>query len=378
MSKKILMLLSNAFDPDPRVHQEAVHLVRNGYDIQLICWDRDRKAKHREIQDAINIERIYVRSTHGRGIGQVFYLLLFWIKAFSRALFKNFDIIHCHDYDTLPLGYLLSRIKRRKLVYDAHESYVDMLGNIPPWLRTIIFRSENFFLKRTHLLITVGELLRQALAARGATNTCIVGNWKDPSQFRFNPEELEKERARFNIENGNLVISFIANLGLERQIPQLLEAVMNSPDRILIIGGDGPCREMIEDATKKTSNIHYLGRVNPSKVPLYTALSDVIFYGFDPRNPNARYSAPNKLFEALAAGKAIITGDFGEIARIVREEDCGIVLKEYTVEAIQKALTEIHSGRLKQYKNRALEAGVSRYSWQRAGEKLLSNYREVL
>ena len=44
MNAKILMLLSNAFDPDPRVHQEAVSLAQNGYDVQLLCWDREGKS----------------------------------------------------------------------------------------------------------------------------------------------------------------------------------------------------------------------------------------------------------------------------------------------------------------------------------------------
>jgi len=51
-----------------------------------------------------------------------------------------------------------------------------------------------------------------------------------------------------------------------------------------------------------------------------------VYYGFDPNNPNARFSAPNKLFEALAAGKPLVTGDFGEIGEVVRESECGVIL----------------------------------------------------
>ena len=102
--RKILMLLTNAFDPDPRVHQEAKALVGAGYDVTILCWDRDMKAPPREIVDGIKIERIYVRSTHGRGTGQMVFLFLFWLKAVKRALFRPFQVIHCHDFDTLLLG----------------------------------------------------------------------------------------------------------------------------------------------------------------------------------------------------------------------------------------------------------------------------------
>ena len=68
--KRVLMLLTNAFDPDPRVHQEARALVENGYDVTILCWDRDYKVPADEMIDGIRIERIYVRSTHGRGSAQ--------------------------------------------------------------------------------------------------------------------------------------------------------------------------------------------------------------------------------------------------------------------------------------------------------------------
>jgi hypothetical protein len=54
--------------------------------------------------------------------------------------------------------------------------------------------------------------------------------------------------------------------------------------------------------------------VDPARIPLYTAMWDVIYYGLDASNPNARYSAPNKLFEALAAGRAVLCNDCGEVA----------------------------------------------------------------
>ena len=71
--KKILMLLSNAFDPDPRVHREAAALIRQGYDVRILCWDRDLKASEFETIDGIKIQRVCVKSTHGRGSTQMFF-----------------------------------------------------------------------------------------------------------------------------------------------------------------------------------------------------------------------------------------------------------------------------------------------------------------
>ena len=372
--KRVLMLLTNAFDPDPRVHQEAKSLVENGYCVTILCWDRDYKFPPQEVIDGIKVERIYVKSTHGRGTTQAPFLFLFWVKVYARASRKGFDIVHCHDFDTLPLGYVLAKPKKAKLIYDAHESYVDMLGNLPGWLKMAIYKAEDFLLKRTDLLITVGDILRGAFIRRGAKQTCVVGNWKDPSQFQFPPEALKEERKRLNILNGQLVILFIANLGMERQLQPLIAAVKESREIFLIIGGDGPCSEIVKEVSQRYANIAYLGYVNPSKVPFYTALSDIIFYGFDPANPNSKFSAPNKLFEALAAGKAVLTGDFGEIGKIVKDKKCGLILNNFSEQGIKKIFLELRPDVLNLCKENALKSALNRYNWGNASSILLTMY----
>jgi glycosyltransferase involved in cell wall biosynthesis len=376
--KRVLMLLTNAFEPDPRVHQEALSLIQNGYDVVLLCWDRDHKLPPEEVIDGIKIERIYVRSTHGRGSTQVPFLLLFWLKTYGRGISKDFSIVHCHDFDTLPLGYVLAKRKKAKLIYDAHESYTDMLTNLPGWFKKAVYRIENFLLKRIDLLITVGEILRETFEKRGVRRSCVVGNWKDPSKFKFPPEFLEDEKQRLHISNGQLVIAFVGNLGEERQLTQLIEAVKETPAVTLVVGGDGPCRGVVQEAARKYSNIIYLGYVHPSKVPLYTAICDMIYYGFDPSNPNSKFSAPNKLFEALAAGKAVLTGDFGEIGRIVKETKCGIIVSNYSTMELKKTLASLKAETLDPFKENAYRHAISKYNWKNASLILISQYSSLL
>ena len=41
--KKILMLLSNPFRPDVRVYKEAISLIKGGYDVTVVAWDRGKR-----------------------------------------------------------------------------------------------------------------------------------------------------------------------------------------------------------------------------------------------------------------------------------------------------------------------------------------------
>ena len=376
--KRVLMLLSNAFDPDPRVHREASALVRAGYGVTVMGWDRDATSKPAEETDGIQVERIYVPSTHGRGAGQLFFLLRFWLKAFSVSRRKQFDVVHAHDFDTLPLGFALSRLKGCPLVYDAHESYTDMMYQLPALFRRLIYLTESWLLRRANLVITVGDLLRDHLASRGAKRAVVVGNWQDPQQFHFDGDVISDVRHQLGISDKKAVVCFIANLGRERQLPQLIEAAKRSDNVHLILGGNGPCRELAEKAAGECDNISYLGSVPPARIPLLTAASDVVFYGFDPENPNARFSAPNKLFEALGAGKMIMTGDFGEIGTIVRSEHCGVLLRDYSVESILEAFKTAGTQKSEQMAEAARKLGQFRYNWATASSILLNQYEQIL
>jgi len=370
------MLLTNAFDPDPRVHNEARSLVERGYDVTLICWDRERKKPAHEVIDGIKVERIYVKSTHGRGITQMLYLGIFWLKAFFRATRMRFDIVHCHDFDTLLLGYIISILYKYKIVYDAHESYVDMLyQSLPKWLLNSIKGIEDYLIKRVDLLITVGSLLEEDFKKRGAKETCVVGNWKRLEDFNIPKEKIDREKKRLGIENKNLILSYIGWFSKQRKLNELLEAVASTPGVHLLIGGDGPEKGTVESAARNSNNITFLGYVKPDDIPLYTAISDAVVYSFDENNPNSRFSAPNKLFEAIAGGKAIISGDFGEIGKIIREEGCGLSLTATSKDKFLEAFGTLRDhDTLEKYHNNSYKTGQKKYNWSNAKNILLKSY----
>ena len=129
----VLMLLTNAYDPDPRVRQEALALIKIGCRVRLLAWDRDCKSPAHEVMEGVEVERVRLASSHGRGTTQVFFYAALYLRMFWRGWRVPFDAVHCHDLDTLPLGFLLGKLKRKPIVYDAHESFLEMFeGRVHP------------------------------------------------------------------------------------------------------------------------------------------------------------------------------------------------------------------------------------------------------
>jgi glycosyltransferase involved in cell wall biosynthesis len=378
--KTILMLLSNAYDPDPRVRQEAVSLIAMGCRVRLLAWDRDLKAPAFERVEGIDVERIFVASSHGRGAMQVVFYLRLYLKMFWRGMRARFDAVHCHDLDTLPLGFLLGALRRRPIIYDAHESFPDMLaGSIPAFAQRGLAWLETCLIRRTTLLITVGEKLRRHFAGRGAKRTVVIGNWKRLADFSRTLEQIRDVRRHLGVPDGALAVVCVTQLRDDRKIEELLAAADESPNVYVVIAGAGALERRVAQAAAANPRIIFPGFVTGAVIADYTCAADVIYYGFDPDNPNARFSAPNKLFEALAAGRPLITGDFGEIAEVVRRAHCGIVLPEYSVAEIKRAFHILGDFDVRRGMARnAAEAGRASLNWEKAEEILYQEYSALL
>jgi glycosyltransferase involved in cell wall biosynthesis len=378
------MLLSNGLAPDPRVEAEARALARAGADVTIVGWDRDGDLPETEElpvaavgrDDAsrpVHVQRFRLASTHGRGTSQILRMPSVWRRFVRMGREIRPDVVHAHDLDTLPAGYALARAGRAALVFDAHESYPDMLArNVAAPVRAACRALERFLVPRADLLVTVGEKLRSHYEAMGARQSVVVGNWRDPVPEARRPEVRQALRESVGVAAHGVFICFIAHLTRERRLEPLLAAVDAMPSAWLVVGGTGPAEGLVSEAARQCSRIRYLGRVASGDVARWTAASDAVYYGFDPANPNARFSAPNKLFEALAGGVPILTARFGEIGEVVAATNCGLLLPEYTTEALCDAIEALSDPRRRARLRAAAVATAPRFT-RRAADRVLVN-----
>ena len=85
-SKSVVFLRSNPIALEPRVEKEVRSLVRNGFKVIAVGWDREDKFPNYEKKDFGEIYRIKLRAKFGTGLRNIRHLakwqfvLFFWLS----------------------------------------------------------------------------------------------------------------------------------------------------------------------------------------------------------------------------------------------------------------------------------------------------------
>lgn len=375
------MLLTNAYNPDDRVRNEAIVLRDANYEVIILAWDRFLNKPKVEVLDQLLIRRLRLKAGYGQGIGKIMSYVILVPFFLSNLIKLQPDIIHCHDFDTLYVGIVYSWIKRRvKIVFDAHENYYMMMKPlVSKFMAEFIALMERKITKFSDLVIASCDANATHYQDRGAKNIVVIGNWKDPIIYHFPFEQLEKKRAEIGVKN-HLIVTYIGSLTIDRNVLPLIHAIKERPGFYVIIGGTGGQESEIRQFCSTMTNAYFPGYIHPDEVPIFTAMSDIIYYGLDSSDSYAPYNAPNKLFEALAAGKPIIASDLGgDLSHIIETEKCGVLTLHLNSKTIGEALDFMENPELrKTMQENSKKAGLSVYNWRFASIELKNAYQTLL
>lgn len=337
--KKVIVSVTNDLFCDQRVDKVCNSLIAMGFDVMLVgrCYRNSPALEPRKYQT----HRLHLLFRKGAKFYAEYNLRLFFF-----LLFKRFNLLVSNDLDTLLPNFLVSRLKKKRLVYDSHEYFCgvpELIGR--PFVQNVWRRIEHFCFPKLEDVITVNQsianLYDQEYPQR-KNRVNVVRN----IPTRQKPPITETRQSLGLPEDKAILILQGSGINVDRGSEELVDAMEFVEDALLLIVGGGdaiPNLKVQVTAKGLNDKVRFISRVPFPKLFNYTYLADIGFSLDKDTNINYRFSLPNKIFDYMKAETPVIVSDLPEIAHVVREAQVGIVIANHQPETIAQAIQTLLS-----------------------------------
>jgi len=362
---KILMVISY---PDTRLRKEVDTLLKCGYEVKVIIWERgwpftcDKK---------VDVKGLGLNAPIGR-INSLLYFPIWFLYLFFWLFKSEWDVVHAVNFDTYLFSLIASKIKNKPIIYDIYDFYGDMMPSI---LRNIIIKVDKRLLPFSDVLILADESRVEQIGGNIHKNIFTINNSPEEDNFDKN----------YYADNINMFKVFIGGKILkERCLDVVISAIGKIEGVKLSIRGhcdETDYKQQIIQLSQKFDNIDiYLDGVPYEEIVKGTLSADLTIALYDPDIPNNKYASPNKLFEAMASKIPIIVNENTSMADIVRKEKCGIVIPYGNEEALIWAVSRLKNdlSLQKRLGDNGRKAYENKYNWTIMENRLNSIYCHVL
>jgi glycosyltransferase involved in cell wall biosynthesis len=306
-------------------------------------------------------------------------------EAYKKAKKVRAHIFHFHDPDLIPWMVLLS-FSGRKVVYDVHENYESRMYKLPfPVFVNKIFAG-------------IYRKLERLISNRFAGVTVVTESMKDlfkglkkPICVTGNVVYLERLKSviidpryknRFLIYTSGTNSASRNCINTIEALPSILKEIPNVVMKF--VGRYHPesfKKQMLERARELgvLNSITIEGMIPWEENFARTAEAAIgcVFYE---DNPNNRVTLPNRLFEYMFCGVAVLGEDFPEVRNILEETSAGICVISSDPEAIaEKAIFLFKNPELMvEMGANGRKAVLEKYNFEIALIDLMGFYKEIL
>jgi len=358
--KKITFTVTNDLSYDQRMQKICKALADDGYSVTLI----GRRLPHSQPFALSNVKtkRIYCFLKKGFGFYLEYNVRLF----FQLLFFENPSIFSAVDLDTIIPCTLAAKLKRKKLVFDAHEYFTEVPEVVHrPKVQKVWQFIENHFVHHANLCYTVGPALSSIFETKHNKPFGIIRNVP-----YFDPHYIENK----NIDEK--FILYQGALNKARGIEHMILAMKKIPLRFHIVGegdlGDTLKKMVVEEGLE--NKVFFLGYMSPSQLKSYSQTAYMGLNVSEPMGLSYYYSLNNKFFDYVQAGLPALTNKFPEYETLIREYEVGILADSNPDDLAQKVNMLLDNSALYNKLKSNCEKARLEWNWENEKIKLLELY----
>jgi glycosyltransferase involved in cell wall biosynthesis len=241
------------------------------------------------------------------------------------------------------------------------------------------------------------QLADQIITVSDPTKENLVQNWGVPAEkIKVIPNGVNVEHFQQPVDTKQIraelgldekpIIMFVGGFQRWHGLDKLLEALALVskilPEVRLLLVGDGPARPFVEENIYRLNlekHVTITGFLPHARIPQLLAIADVVTVPY-PKLPQEMWFSPLKLYEYMAAGKAIVASSAGQIKNVIRHDENGLLVAPGDVADLAQAclhLLQNEADRQRLGANAQREAETE-HAWARQIERLEQVYEAAL
>jgi glycosyltransferase involved in cell wall biosynthesis len=281
------------------------------------------------------------------------------------------DVVHVATEFSLGIaGVKAARQLGFPLVASAHTDYDQYAARYGvTWALRAGWHYLRWFYGQAHKVLCPSHIYEQHLHSRGVLHTGVWSRGVDPEWFhpRFRSDDY---RARFGVEPGDLLVTYIGRIAREKNLELLLHAWETlAPVRgtaQLVLVGRGPLEDEI-------AGVHVTGLLQGHELSAAYASADVFTF------PSPTETFGNSLLEAMGSGLPSLVAASGGVLEFSEHGRNAWLVAPDSAEAIEEGLERLlaDSALRRRLADGGLETARER-DWADVYDRLVADYKEAV
>lgn len=316
-----------------RSYHLAKAMVAAGHEVVMVTSHNHHSLVRKNIE-GIEVWYLPVRYTNEMGsFRRMVAFSVFVVRAMISSL-RIQQVACCFATSTpLTIGLVALILKKTKgipYVFEVRDLWPEapiQMGVIKhPFLKTILYRLEKNIYRNASEIIALSPGIAAGIRVK-TDNVPIhmIPNMAD-CQF-FQPEYFDETSDLHQFQQAGFRVIYFGAMGRANHLEYLIEFAEACERESLaihfLIVGKGSEEIRLKKLAERLNNTTFVPPADKIQVRKYLTISHAAYISFA-GIPVLETTSPNKFFDALAAGKMIITNTQGWIRNLAEEHACGI------------------------------------------------------
>lgn len=368
---KIIIATTSYIYFDRRMQRIALALVDAGFEISWLGRSKPSRESAKLSSAAFPFKTIFIDHFFKRGF-------LFYLEYNLRLFFKLSKIVNTEtivnavDLDTILACGMVKRLRKNKMVFDAHEYFQEV-----PELATKPMKKK--------IWAWLGRRFVKGNPHNYTVNDSLASVFKNMYQQEFgvirNVPTLLPSNAHSAKANKEKILLYLGVLNKGRGAELAIEAIKQLPDYKLWFVGHGDLYDTLHaqvQAEKLSEQVYFHGWVKPDDIPELIAQAKIGLNLLDNISESYRLSLANKFFDYIHALLPSVNMAFPEYKSIIDKHPVGVMIDELDVAQLVNAVRRLEEDECYNKSTQACIAAKQDYNWQKESKSLVDFYQALI